>query len=313
MANITSQMVKELREMTQAGMMDCKKALVEADGDMDKAVEWLREKGLAAAAKKAGRIAAEGVVASYITECGKVGVVIEVNCETDFVAKTDNFINFSKNVAKHIAMANPADVDALMAQKFVDDETKTVTDLVSEATVSIGEKISIRRFARYETNKGAVESYIHMGGKIGVLLLVENDNEASIASETFKTFYHDVALQIAAAKPSYVKKEEVPAENLAKEREILRAQALNEGKPEKIVDKMVDGRIQKYYKEVCLIEQPFVKDSDKSIAQLTAEVAKEIGANLNIASFERFERGEGIEKRKDNFAEEIAAQMAAMK
>ena len=312
MANITSQMVKELREMTQAGMMDCKKALVEAEGDMDKAVEWLREKGLAAAAKKAGRIAAEGVVASYITEDAKVGVVVEVNCETDFVAKTDNFINFSKNVAKHIALANPADVDALMNQKFVDDETKTVTDLVSEATVSIGEKISIRRFARYETNKGAVESYIHMGGKIGVLLLVENDNEASVASETFKTFYHDVALQIAAAKPSYVKKEEVPAENLAKEREILRAQALNEGKPEKIVDKMVDGRIQKYYKEVCLVEQPFVKDGDKSISQLTAEVAKEIGANINIVSFERFERGEGIEKRKDNFAEEIAAQMAAI-
>ena len=312
MANITSQMVKELREMTQAGMMDCKKALVEADGDMDKAVEWLREKGLAAAAKKAGRIAAEGVVASYITDDAKVGVVVEVNCETDFVAKTDNFINFSKNVAKHIALANPADVDALMNQKFVDDEAKTITDLVSDATVSIGEKISIRRFARYETDKGAVESYIHMGGKIGVLLLVENDNAATIANETFKTFYHDVALQIAAAKPSYVRKEEVPSENLAKEREILRAQALNEGKPEKIVDKMVDGRIQKYYKEVCLVEQPFVKDGDKSIAQLTAEVAKEIGANINIVSFERFERGEGIEKRQDNFAEEIAAQMAAM-
>ena len=313
MANITSQMVKELREMTQAGMMDCKKALVEADGDMDKAVEWLREKGLAAAAKKAGRIAAEGVVASYITEDAKIGVVVEVNCETDFVAKTDNFINFSKNVAKHIALANPADVDALMSQKFVDDESKTITDLVSDATVSIGEKISIRRFARYETDKGAVESYIHMGGKIGVLLLVENDNAETLNNETFKTFYHDVALQIAAAKPSYVKKDEVPAENLAKEREILRAQALNEGKPEKIVDKMVDGRIQKYYKEVCLVEQPFVKDSDKSINQLTAEVAKEIGANINIVSFERFERGEGIEKRKDNFAEEIAAQMAAMK
>jgi len=312
MANITSQMVKELREMTQAGMMDCKKALVEAEGNMDKAVEWLREKGLAAAAKKAGRIAAEGVVASYITECGKVGVVVEVNCETDFVAKTDNFINFSKNVAKHIAYANPADVDALMAQKFVDDETKTITDLVSDATVSIGEKISIRRFARYAVENGAVETYIHMGGKIGVLLKVENDNAETLNNETFKTFYHDVALQIAAAKPSYVRKEEVPSENLAKEREILRAQALNEGKPEKIVDKMVDGRIQKYYKEVCLIEQPFVKDGDKSIAQLTAEVAKEIGANINIVSFERFERGEGIEKRQDNFAEEIAAQMAAI-
>ena len=239
-------------------------------------------------------------------------MVVEVNCETDFVAKTDNFINFSKNVAKHIALANPADVDALMNQKFVDDETKTVTDLVSEATVSIGEKISIRRFARYAIENGAVESYIHMGGKIGVLLKVENDNPDTLNNETFKTFYHDVALQIAAAKPSYVRKEEVPSENLAKEREILRAQALNEGKPEKIVDKMVDGRIQKYYKEVCLVEQPFVKDGDKSIAQLTAEVAKEIGANINIVSFERFERGEGIEKRKDNFAEEIAAQMATI-
>ena len=304
--------VKTLREMTGVGMMDCKKALTECDGNMDKAVEWLREKGMAASAKKAGRIAAEGVVASYISECGKVGVVVEVNCETDFVAKTDNFINFSKNVAKHIAKANPADVDALMSQKFVDDESKTITDLVSDATVSIGEKISIRRFARYAIENGAVESYIHMGGKIGVLLKVENDNAETLNNETFKTFYHDVALQIAAAKPSYVRKEEVPSENLAKEREILRAQALNEGKPEKIVDKMVDGRIQKYYKEVCLIEQPFVKDGDKSIAQLTAEVAKEIGANINIVSFERFERGEGIEKRQDNFAEEIAAQMAAM-
>lgn len=313
MANVTSQMVKELREMTQAGMMDCKKALVASEGDMDKAVEWLREKGLAAAAKKAGRIAAEGVVASYISEDAKVGVIVEVNCETDFVAKTDNFISFAKNVAKHIAKANPADVDELLNQKFVDDETKSITDLVSEATVSIGEKISIRRFARYATEMGAVESYIHMGGKIGVLLLVENDNAATLTNDTFKTFYHDVALQIAAAKPSYVRKEEVPTETLDKEREILRAQALNEGKPEKIVDRMVEGRVEKYYKEVCLLEQPFVKDGDKTISKLTAEVAKEIGANLKIVSFERFERGEGIEKRKDNFAEEIAAQMAALK
>ncbi len=313
MANITSQMVKELREMTQAGMMDCKKALVEADGDMDKAVEWLREKGLAAAAKKAGRIAAEGVVASYVSEDAKIGVVVEVNCETDFVAKTDNFINFSKNVAKHIALANPADVDALMSQKFVDDESKTITDLVSDATVSIGEKISIRRFARYEATNGAVETYIHMGGKIGVLLQVANDNADTLANDTFKTFYHDVALQIAAARPTYVRPEEVPTETLDNERKILRAQALEEGKPEEIVDRMVEGRIKKYYKDVCLLEQPFVKDGDKSIKQVMAETAKAIGANLDLVRFERFERGEGIEKRKDNFAEEIAAQMAAMK
>ena len=313
MANITPQMVKELREMTQAGMMDCKKALMAVEGDMEKAIDYLREKGLAAAAKKAGRIAAEGVVASYITDDASVGVIVEVNCETDFVAKTDNFISFSRNVAKHIALSNPADVDTLMGQPFVDDPAKTITDLVSDATVSIGEKISIRRFARYALTNGVVESYIHMGGKIGVLLKVENDNADTFANPVFHTFYHDVALQIAAAKPSYVRKDEVPTEALNKEREILRAQALNEGKPEKIVDKMVEGRIEKYYKEVCLLEQPFVKDGDKSISKLMGEVAKEIGAELNVVSFERFERGEGIEKRKDNFAEEIAAQMAAKK
>ena len=223
MANITPQMVKELREMTQAGMMDCKKALMEAQGDMDKAVEWLREKGLAAAAKKAGRIAAEGVVASYITDDASVGVIVEVNCETDFVAKTDNFISFSRNVAKHIALSNPADVDTLMGQPFVDDPAKTITDLVSDATVSIGEKISIRRFARYALTNGVVESYIHMGGKIGVLLKVENDNADTFANPVFHTFYHDVALQIAAAKPLFVRREEVPTEALNKERDILRA------------------------------------------------------------------------------------------
>ena len=313
MANVTAQMVKELREMTQAGMMDCKKALMEAQGDMEKAVEWLREKGLAAAAKKAGRIAAEGVVASYINDNATVGVIVEVNCETDFVANTDNFRNFCKNVAKHIAIANPADVDALLTQKFVDDESKTITDLVSDATVSIGEKISIRRFARYETNKGVVESYIHMGGKIGVLLLVENDKPETFEAPAFKAFYHDVALQVAASRPSYVRKAEVPTASLDKEREILRAQALNEGKPEKIVDKMVEGRIEKYYKEVCLLEQPFVKDPDMSVTKLAEQVSKEIGAGINVVCFERFERGEGIEKRQDNFAEEIAAQMAAMK
>lgn len=309
MANITSQMVKELREMTQAGMMDCKKALIEAEGELEKAIEWLREKGLAAAAKKAGRIAAEGMVATYINDEATVGVIVEINCETDFVANTDNFKDFCKDVARHIALANPRDIDELMGQAFVGNSQKTITDLVSDATVAIGEKISIRRFARYETDKGVVESYIHMGGKIGVLLLVENDAPATYKNETFRTYYHDVALQIAAAKPSYVRKDEVPADNIDKEREILRAQALNEGKPEKIVDKMVEGRIEKYYKEVCLLDQPFVKDGDKSIQKLTDEVAKEIGAAITVVSFERFERGEGIEKRQDNFAEEIAAQM----
>lgn len=304
MAAVTSAMVKELRERTSAGMMDCKKALVESDGDMDKAIEWLREKGLSQAAKKASRIAAEGVVAQYTNEDATVGVIVEVNCETDFVAKTDNFLNFANNVAKHIALANPADVDALLAQKFVDDETKTVSDLVSEATVAIGEKISIRRFARYET-AGEVSTYIHMLGKVGVLVEVSTDKKCG----EVKNFAHDLALQIAAAKPEAVRREEVDASKLEKEKEILRAQALNEGKPEKIVERMVEGRIEKYYKEVCLLDQPFVKDGDKSIKGLMAEVAKASGANLDIVRFTRFERGEGIEKRQDNFAEEIAAQM----
>lgn len=304
MAAVTSAMVKELRERTSAGMMDCKKALVESDGDMEKAIEWLREKGLSQAAKKASRIAAEGVVAQYISEDGTVGVIVEVNCETDFVAKTDNFISFCNNVAKHIAKANPADVDALLTQAFVDDASKTVADLVSEATVAIGEKISIRRFARYETT-GVVSTYIHMGGKVGVLVEVSTDKQ----DDEIKVFAHDLALQIAAAKPEAVRREEVDAAKLEKEKEILRAQAINEGKPEKIVDRMVEGRIEKYYKEVCLLEQPFVKDGDKSIKGLMAEVAKATGANLDVVRFARFERGEGIEKRQDNFAEEIAAQM----
>ena len=293
MAAVTSAMVKELRERTSAGMMDCKKALVASDGDMDKAIEWLREKGLSQAAKKASRIAAEGVVAQYTNED-----------ETDFVAKTDNFLNFANNVAKHIAKANPADVDALLAQKFVDDETKTIADLVSEATVAIGEKISIRRFARYET-AGEVSTYIHMLGKVGVLVEVATDKKC----DEVKAFAHDLALQIAAAKPEAVRREEVDASKLEKEKEILRAQALNEGKPEKIVERMVEGRIEKYYKEVCLLDQAFVKDGDKAIKGLMGEVAKATGANLDIVRFTRFERGEGIEKRQDNFAEEIAAQM----
>ena len=302
MANITAALVKELRERTQAGMMDCKKALMENDGDMDKAIDWLREKGLAQAAKKAGRIAAEGAVVQYISECGKVGAVVEVNCETDFVAKTDNFMNFANSVAKHVALANPADIEALNAQKFVDDETKTIENMISDATVAIGEKISIRRFARYETT-GLVSSYIHMGGKVGVL--VEVSTEAG-DNEAVQELAHDICLQIAAAKPEAVRREEVNSENLEKEKEIYRVKALESGKPEKIVDKIVEGQVEKYYKEVCLLEQVFVKDGDKTIKGLVAEVAKAVGADIDVVRYARFERGEGIEKRKDNLAEEIA-------
>jgi len=306
MAEVTAQLVKELRETTQAGMMDCKKALIETGGDMEKAIEYLREKGLAAAAKKASRIAADGMVEGYVSADGKTGVIVEVNCETDFVAKTDNFKDFCAKIAKHIAEAAPADVDALMTQKFVDDPSKTITDLVSDATVAIGEKISIRRFARYQAAAGVVETYIHMGGKIGVLVEVSNDTPATFAADAFKAYYHDLALQIAAAKPEYVLKGEVPTDTLDKEKKILREQALNEGKPEKIVDRMVEGRIAKYYKDVCLTEQAFVKDPDQSVNQYTAGVEKAIGAKIGPVRFERFERGEGIEKRHDNLAAEIA-------
>ena len=309
MAEITAALVKELRERTNAGMMDCKKALVASEGDMDKAIDWLREKGLAQAAKKASRIAAEGVVTKYLTPCGCTGVIVEVNCETDFVAKTDNFLAFANNVAKHIAKADPADVEALMAQKFVDDESKTIEDLVSEATVAIGEKISVRRFVRYKTD-GVVDAYIHLGGKVGVLVDVSTD-ETGKGSDDVKQFAHDLALQIAAAKPEAVRREEVDPEKLNKEREIQRTKFLEEGKPEKIVDRIVDGQIEKYYKEVCLLEQAFVKDPDKSIKGLMAEISKKTGAPLDVVRFARFERGEGIEKRKDDLAAEIAAMQKA--
>ena len=307
MAEVTAALVKELRERTNAGMMDCKKALVASEGDMDKAIDWLREKGLAQAAKKASRIAAEGVVTKYLTPCGCTGVIVEVNCETDFVAKTDNFLAFANNVAKHIAKANPADVEALMAQKFIDDESKTIEDLVSEATVAIGEKISVRRFVRYQT-EGVVDAYIHLGGKVGVLVEVATDEKGK-ESDDVKQFAHDLALQIAAAKPEAVRREEVDPEKLNKEREIQRAKFLEEGKPEKIVDRIVDGQIEKYYKDVVLLDQQFVKDGDKTIKGLMAEISKQTGAPLDIVRFARFERGEGIEKRKDDLAGEIAAMM----
>lgn len=309
MAAVTSAMVKELRERTNAGMMDCKKALMASDGDMDKAIDWLREKGLAQAAKKASRIAAEGVVTQYVTPCGCTGVIAEVNCETDFVAKTDNFQNFANNVAKHIAMANPADLNELMNQKFVDDETKTISDLVSEATVAIGEKISVRRFARYQT-EGVVSTYIHMGGKVGVMVEVATDEKGKDNDEV-KAFAHDLALQIAAAKPEAVRREEVDTTKLEKEKEIQRAKALEAGKPEKIVDRIVEGQIEKYYKEVCLLDQQFVKDGDKTIKGLMTEVAKSAGCALDVVRYARFERGEGIEKRKDDLAAEVAAMQKA--
>lgn len=288
MAQITAAMVKELRETTGAGMMDCKKALSATDGDKAKAIDWLREKGISKAEKKAGRIAAEGAVAAYVSADAKVGVLVEVNCETDFAAGNEQFRALEKKIAEHIAKAAPADLDALNASEI---DGKTVATLVTEATATIGEKISLRRFVRYEST-GHIASYIHMGGKIGVLLDLTGGDEA---------LGKDVAMQIAAANPLAIDRSGVDAAALEHEKKVLRKQALEEGKPEKIVDKMVEGRIKKYYKEVCLMEQAFIKDSDKTVADVLGDV--------KVTAFTRYQLGEGIEKKQENFAAEVAAQI----
>ena len=287
MAQITAALVKELLEITGAGMMDCKKALVECEGDKDKAIDYLREKGIAKAAKKAGRIASEGVVAA--ASDGKTACIVEINSETDFVAKNENFLALVKKIAEHIVACKPADMDALNASQM---DGKTVAEVMTEAVASIGEKLSLRRFEVYTTEDGQLATYIHMGGKIGVIVELSGGD---------KTLGKDVAMQIAAAKPQCIGREDVDQEALAHEREVLRKQALEEGKPEKIVEKMVDGRINKYYKEVCLVEQEFVKDSDKTI--------KDILAGVEVRRFARFEMGEGLEKKNEDFAAEVAAQM----
>ena len=289
MAQITAALVKELREITGAGMMDCKKALVECEGDKDKAIDYLREKGIAKAAKKAGRIASEGVVAAAVTADGKTACIVEINSETDFVAKNENFQNLVKKIAEHIVACKPADMDALNASQM---DGKTVADVMTEAVASIGEKLSLRRFEVYTTEDGQLATYIHMGGKIGVIVELSGGDDA---------LGKDVAMQIAAAKPQCIGRADVDQEALAHEREVLRKQALEEGKPEKIVEKMVDGRINKYYKEVCLVEQEFVKDSDKTI--------KDILAGVEVRRFARFEMGEGLEKKNEDFAAEVAAQI----
>ena len=289
----TNKDVMDLRKKTGAGVADCKKALTETDGDMEKAVDYLREKGIATAAKKASRIAAEGIVAAKIE--GNVGALVEVNCETDFVAKGDQYKEFVNGVVEYVVANDVADADALIAAK----SEETIA-----ATAKIGEKIAIRRFAKYETANGVVESYIHMGGKVGVLVEVEG-----CTCNGARELAHDVALQIAAAKPLYLNASEVPAEVLEHEKEILKAQALNEGKPAAIVDRMVEGRVKKYYDEFCLLNQAFVKDPSTTIEKLVKSVGDKMGKTLSIKRFTRFEMGEGLEKRNDDFAAEVEAQM----
>ena len=292
--------VKTLREITGCGMMDCKKALSATDGDQEKAIEFLREKGLATAEKKSGRVAADGIV--YANVENGVGVVLEVNSETDFVAKNDEFLQFVADVAKQINTNNPADVDALLAEDFVAGEG-TVKDALVNKIATIGENMSIRRFARFE---GVVETYIHAGGKIGVMVKFDVADASKAEAPEFKEFARDVAMQIAAFNAQFLDRNSVPADVVAKETEILMAQAMNEGKPANIAEKMVAGRINKYFKEICLVDQAFIKDDELTVAKYAESIAKAIGTEIKIADFVRFEKGEGIEKKEDNFAEEVA-------
>ncbi|KPU43917.1 elongation factor Ts [Oxobacter pfennigii] len=301
---ITAEVVKELRERTGAGMMDCKRALSSADGDMEKAIEILREKGLAAAAKKSGRVASEGLVETYISEDGKYGAVVEVNCETDFVGKNQDFIDFVKNVAKQAALSKAKDVEELLSEKYIAGEG-TVKDILTELIAKIGENMNLRRFERFvKEDKGIIKDYIHGGGRIGVMLQLSSDSEANL-DELAK----DIAMQIAAANPQYISKDEVTEDVVEKEREIYKVQAMNEGKPENIAEKMVIGRLQKFFKEVCLIEQLWIRDQDYTIGKLVEEKSKQSSSKITIKKFARFEKGEGIEKKSEDFAAEVQAQI----
>ena len=290
---VTASLVKELREKTGAGMMDCKKVLTETNGDMEKAIELLRERGIAKAAKKSGRVAAEGLVEAYVSEDGKIGAVVEVNSETDFVAKNEEFKNFVMNVAKQVVEKNPATVEELLAQDSIEVPGKTVNEVLVDKIATIGENMNIRRFERFES-EGLVEKYIHGDGKIAVLVNMKSGD---------KEVAKDVCMQIAAARPEYLNEASVPEDRLNKEKEILKAQTMNEGKPEAIAEKIVQGRIRKFFEEVCLVDQAFVKNPDMKISQLLKE------KNAEVVEFARFEKGEGIEKKEENFAEEVMNQL----
>jgi translation elongation factor Ts len=306
---ITASMVKDLREVTGAGMMDCKKALTATDGDMDKAIEYLRENGLAKAEKKAGRIAAEGMVTTDISADGKTASIVEVNSETDFVAKNDTFRGFVANVAAQAAATSAADVDAFLEEAWIGDSSKTVKEELASMIATIGENMKIRRFEKVVASEGFVESYIHGGGRIGVLVEVATTANNDAVKEAAK----NVAMQIAAISPQYVTRDEVPADFIEHEKEILKAQIMNDPanskKPENIIEKMLDGRLNKELKEICLVDQVYVKDGDLTVQKYLDSVAKEVGAPVSIKKFVRFETGEGLEKKEENFAEEVAKQM----
>ncbi len=302
----TAKDVQALREKTGVGMMDCKKALQASDGDMDKAIDFLREKGLAAAMKKSTRIAAEGAVLAYNDEENKVGVVVEVNSETDFVAKNDVFQAFVLDVAKTIAKENPANVDALLAVNLVGTD-RTVQESLQDKVLAIGENLKIRRFVRHE---GIVANYVHMGGSVGVMVYFDTD-DATAAKEEFKTMGKDVAMQIAAMSPQYLCRDEIPAEVIEHEKGILMAQIQEDekmkNKPEKVIEGIINGKIAKFCKEVCLLDQQFVKDGDINVAKYIDNTAKALGASVKATGFVRFAKGEGLQKKEENFADEIAS------
>ncbi|HJC79719.1 translation elongation factor Ts [[Ruminococcus] torques] len=303
---ITAGMVKELREMTGAGMMDCKKALTETNGDMDAAIEFLRKNGQAKAEKKAGRIAAEGIVKAVVKD-DKLAAIVEVNSETDFVAKNDEFQGFVDTVVNQIVESDAADMDAFMAEPWAADNSKTVKDALVEKIAVIGENLNIRRFEKVSAENGCVVSYIHGGGRIGVLVAADTD----VVNDEIKTCLKNVAMQVAAMSPKYVSRDEVSQEYMDHEKEILLAQAKKENpeKPDNIIEKMIIGRLNKEMKEICLLDQVYVQDSDLTVAKYVDKVAKENNAKMTVKKFVRFETGEGIEKKQENFAEEVAAQM----
>ena len=308
MANFTNQDVMKLREQTGVGMMDCKKALVETDGNFEEAIKYLREKGMASAAKKASRVAAEGIVKCLVSADCKTAVAVEVNCETDFVARSEQFVSLVDKIAAIIIASNATTVEQVM-EVACPECGKTVNVLIAEATAAIGEKISLRRFTKFAlSGNGMISSYIHMGGKIGVLAELKSDAKVADLQE----LAFNICMQIAASKPQVVGIADVDASQLEAEKEILTVQARNEGKPEAIIGKMVEGRIHKYYKEVCLLEQEYVRDSALSVKQVIADTAKQVGAEITVTRFVRYEMGEGIEKRVDNFVDEIAEQLKSI-
>ncbi len=298
--------VKNLREATGVGMMDCKKALAASDGDMDKAIEWLREKGLAAAQKKAGRIAAEGMAYAWVCEDCGVGSIVEVNAESDFVAKNDLFVDYVQNVAKVVAKENPTDLDALFACKYPGSD-KTVLDEQNDKVLVIGENIKVRRFGRYDT--GVSIPYVHMGGRIAVLMNL-TVGEGFEKNEKVVELGKDLAMQVAALNPQFLDKSQVSEEFIANEKRVRLLQAKedpkNAKKPDAIIEKIVMGGLNKYFSEICLLQQPFVKDDKVSVEQHVANVAKELGTTITVNGYIRFEKGEGIEKRQDDLAEEVA-------